>query len=396
MVNYAKFDVVFSHFPNSWRGFQQAFGEAVAATSYSYQNWEFQKDGNDIIIVDSTDPTRISARIEGIGLALDGNGRPTGNATAVTVLDPATGNALSAGSFSKTGIDITRLISEVLDRGPFYGTPLTNPTYYDFLHAGNKVLIEGSNKSDILIGYGPDDVLLGLKGNDYFQFYDSVKRIDGGAGKKDAIDFYTRDTPINVDLNAGTITVNGNTTKVRGVEVIHAGNKGDTLRSDPNKAEVLYGYGGNDRIFCGSDDKVFAGRGADRVVHVGDNAVLWGQGGNDRIVVTGNGNKIFGGRGDDSLIVKSGTSAVLRGGPGVDNFEFRKNYADAYHEILDYENGEVISLTGINGGSPDANLVEKIAQGSDTLIRFVDPADNSLFEILVVGVAPTDVTLGFD
>lgn len=396
MIDVTKFTAVYSHFENSWRGFQQAFGEAVAATSYSYQNWEFQKDGSDIIIVDATDPTRISARIEGARLALDSDGRPTGAATAVTVLDPTTGSAVSAGNFGTDGIDIAGLVSEVLDGGPFYGTPQTNPSYYNYLHDGNKVLIEGSNTSDALIAWGTDDVLLGFRGTDYFQFYGSVKRIDGGAGKKDTIDFYTRDTPIEVDLDVGKITVNGNTTKVRGVEVIHAGNKGDLLQGDPDKAEVFQGYGGNDRIFTGSNDKVHAGRGRDRVDHIGDNGVLWGQGGNDKIFASGNGNKLFGGLGDDKLVVRSGTSATLRGGPGVDEFAFRDIYAGAYHEIKDYEKGEVISLTGIDGTSSDAGLVEKIAQGSDALIRFEDPTDHSLFEILVVGVSPADVTLAFD
>lgn len=134
-------------------------------------------------------------------------------------------------------------------------------------------LIWGSDGDDTLTGDDHENSFVPGPGDDV---------VDGGAGI-DFVDYFSVDTPVTVDLIAGSATAEGSDTFAE-IEGVYSGTGDDTLTGDtgPN---ILFGGAGDDTISGGEGDDL-----------------LWGEAGDD---------SLDGGVGTDALDGGAGTDACV-------------------------------------------------------------------------------------
>ena len=168
--------------------------------------------------------------------------------------------------------------------------------------------ISGTSNNDTLTGNASANTLIGNSGNDTLQGLAGADRLDGGAGDDlflvgdndvtnsgDVIiggaDFDTvnyngiTSQGVTIDLESGstvTVTINGQTHTLNGIEHLIGTNQTDVLTGDQNLNRVQ-GMGGDDQIF-GQDGSDFLYGGAEEANSAGSgNDTIDGKAGDDFI-----------------------------------------------------------------------------------------------------------------
>jgi Ca2+-binding RTX toxin-like protein len=134
----------------------------------------------------------------------------------------------------------------------------------DYLSGGDgRDTLSGQGGNDTLQGGDGDDQLDGGAGNDYLYGNAGDDAIDGGEGR-DGVMFYSSQQGVDVDLEAGTATGEGNDT-LQNVEDVFGSVHDDTIRGDAGD-NILYGNSGDD-VLEGreGDDTFYAGVGEDQI-----------------------------------------------------------------------------------------------------------------------------------
>ena len=161
---------------------------------------------------------------------------------------------------------------------------------------GNDIL-RGGNYDDFLYGGNGDDTLYGSLGNDY---------LDGGNGS---------DTLYGQDGNDTLVAGQGDTLSNKldggdGSDILIGSNGNNNLISGTNNAnntgDTIYGYDGNNTIFCGGgNDVIIAGNG---------NNTIDGGAGNDTITLGNGNNTVNANFGNNTIVAGDGNNAINVGG----------------------------------------------------------------------------------
>ena len=113
-----------------------------------------------------------------------------------------------------------------------------------------------------------------------------------------------------------------------------------------SRADVLFSYGGNDRISGGSGNDKLAGGDGDDVIGGGNgNDLIKGQNDEDRLVGGYGKDRLYGGNGDDDIsggadadrLIGGRGDDELAGGSGADIFYFARN--EGTDRVEDFQNG---------------------------------------------------------
>lgn len=240
--------------------------------------------------------------------------------------------------------------------------------------------IDGGDGSDRLYGEAGDDLLFGGSGNDTIYGGDGHDFIDGGNGTNrlyggegdDTIDGGRNHDYIEAGAGADVVTAGRGNDRVyggAGDDVIDGGAGHDKLFGEDGDDEIL-GDVGNDYIDAGAgDDFIVAGSGNDRIyAGAGDDMIDAGAG-NDTVeagagsdfVEAGSGNdRVYGGAGDD----------VIEGGAGNDRL-----YGDAGDDLISGGDGADYIYAGLgddilSGGSGRDVFYFENGFGQDTIEDF--------------------------
>ena len=245
----------------------------------------------------------------------------------------------------------------------------------------------GTSSDDDLLGTAGDDVILAGGGNDlvnglsgadsiYLGAGNDIALIEGegvtlvlGDGEDQVILGEIASSVIIDDFYAGDSSVF--------IPTLKGSSDGDLLVGNDDRAELLFGFGGDDQLYgFGQSDFLNGGSGSDR---------------------------LFGGRGDDVLVATLG-SDILSGGEGADIFVVDNVSVESVHLITDFEPSldtlavlgnerEIVLETNSHGG---VSLMEhglSIAEifGSSVLelehIKLSTVADNYLDDLNALGGA---------
>ncbi|MPZ48587.1 MAG: hypothetical protein GEU75_04610 [Dehalococcoidia bacterium] len=153
--------------------------------------------------------------------------------------------------------------------------------------------LDGTNKRDIIIGYGGNDVIDSFLGDDCVAGNAGDDRISTGAGK-DVVDGGTGDDTIDSGTDNDTVY----------------GGDDDDMISSGNGNDDIEGGDGDDTILGGNNnDTIHGNAGADTINAGNGNDTVHGGGSNDNII---------GGIGNDLLYGNSGSGDVINGGFGTD------------------------------------------------------------------------------
>lgn len=290
------------------------------------------------------------------------------------------------------------------------------PLFFDAVHEAQKSLYLGTGGTDLLTAFGPNDFLDGKTGNDFFFLSASSGTLKGGAGKKDTLDLFRADSGARINFEKGFVKIDGEKTKIKGIEIVSATDFDDVVISDNEKRDIRT-WLGDDLIDARSNDKVDAGDGKDTIVAFGSNikidagadadtisaigpnirvqggaghdditiisknGVALGGGGKDVIVSSGVNTRIKGGAGEDSIEVTKG-SATVSGGAGMDAFIFRQTEASV--TIDDYEAGEEVRVfeiaSGVTVQQQDDDVVISFFSGGKVTILDTTVAEVNLIE----------------
>ncbi len=141
---------------------------------------------------------------------------------------------------------------------------------------------------------------------------------------------------------AGSFTAGGDTRNGTSRGDVFNGGGGDDVIYGLGGADSLEGNSENDALYGGDDaDQLFGGTGSDR---------LYGDAGDDRL---------FGGDGDDVLFGGTGRDS-LTGGSGSDLFVLEATTAADATTILDFNDGDRLSVSSNTFASPDAVLAAMV------------------------------------
>ncbi|MEM9850434.1 MAG: hypothetical protein AAF761_00400 [Pseudomonadota bacterium] len=366
MTNPANFDVVVTGQNNSFNKFESIFGGAMLnATRASNPSSEFVLDGGDLIIREIFTGREV-ARFEGSNLSVDSMGAPMGTVTSVAFFNFVGNTTYTAAWFN--GADIA-VLADASDESFFNTSPSNAPEWFDALHDGVRWLQTGTDSTDLFWSYAPDDVILARRGNDTVEYAGSARRIDGGGGNKDTLDFFRYDFGVTVDLVTGVIIDGASTTVVRNFERIFGSEFDDTLTvGDESFRQKVLAGDGNDTVTGGDGVGLFGEDGEDTLTITGDGGLARGGKGRDVIVSEGD-NVVRGDGGRDRIEIKGGNNTIY-GGAQKDEFIFDTGVGVApdVHVIEDYEFGEKVFFR-INSGSidvaQDGNDVRITANGEN-------------------------------
>ncbi|WP_151117900.1 Calx-beta domain-containing protein [Hypericibacter adhaerens] len=194
---------------------------------------------------------------------------------------------------------------------------------------GDNELIRGYEGNDVLVGNGGNDTLAGGTGNDL---------LVGGAGT-DVADLSDHASGLVVALDASgnaTVTADGSTDVLQGMEGVIGGNGADSLSG--NLADNYFdGGNGNDTLFGGD--------------------------GNDYLVGGGGTDSLNGGNNDDTLVGDSSNPDTLAGGSGTDTADF-SGYA-SNRDITLVLNDSGNGTANVSGSGDDALFsIENVLGGS--------------------------------
>lgn len=378
MPNPGSFDVVVTYAPNIFDTFQSVLGNALVGADAG--RLRFGIEGADLYLADSVDPDGIRAILTGSGLAVDADGRPSGFVSSAEFFG-FDGAANHAADWRTGGLDIGEVFDIVSANAYFFFHPRGAPDFFSELHGGQRMLSRGSNWTDVIEVFGPDDVAVGRKGNDTFYMSTSVGRIDGGKGRHDEIDMFRAESGAKINFKQGVIRIAGEETGIKGIEHISATDFGDVVRSD-GKGHEIRTWNGRDKVIARTGDTVDTGNGADEIAVFGDdvtvnagnqdddiflrsgrNHTVNAGPGADVIVSAGIAATIDGGAGDDTFRIDDGTAKVS-GGKGMDRFVFRG--LEGRVVIADYQPGEEIEVFEVGSG------VDVVQDGDNATIRFLE------------------------
>ncbi|WP_432450621.1 calcium-binding protein [Aliiroseovarius marinus] len=166
--------------------------------------------------------------------------------------------------------------------------------------------------------------------------------------------------------------------------------EGDKITDVTSVEDVIYGYGGDDKISGGKGaDTIYGGEGDDIIYGNSQSDALYGEAGNDELYSGKHGSLLDGGAGDDHLYAHMGNTGghTLTGGEGADRFEFRNDGTKlATATITDYDAAEdklYIDETLIDLTNPASGYIVSAANGG-TQISYGD-GNTILLEGVSVG-----------
>jgi phospholipase/lecithinase/hemolysin len=201
--------------------------------------------------------------------------------------------------------------------------------------------LSGGGGDDRIEGWSGNDLLAGNQGNDLLSGGDGDDAIWGGDGQD--IGFGGNGNDLLVGLAADDILVGD-----AGQDVIQGGQGKD----------YLLGGEGDDHLWGNSEDDILdGGMGHD---------TLWGDDGNDILNGNVDSDKLTGGRGKDQFVYRLGNGKdritdFLQGEDyinlvsfGFTSFENFKARVDLSNDDLNFGNGNILQLTGINATSLSA------------------------------------------
>ncbi|WP_299491973.1 hypothetical protein [Acaryochloris sp. IP29b_bin.137] len=198
--------------------------------------------------------------------------------------------------------------------------------------------IDGTDRSDQLLGDSEADLIKGFKGNDF---------LSGQAGDDTLLGGNDNDKLLG---NQGNDSLNGG----RGNDVLLGGQDDDILRAGIGK-DLLFGNEGDDQLLGQrGDDVLHGGLGNDDLQGGRGRDLLNGGSGNDTLSGAGSSDYLFGGRGNDHLLGERGSDIIqgnegddwidgglgqdsLFGGQGVDQFVLQAG--NGKDIIFDYQDG---------------------------------------------------------
>lgn len=324
--------------------------ETVIKTTYGAVSWHSTPSMN----IDSTDHTFWELKVEGSALTFSmrfedlWGGGDKDYLDVVFTLDVGPKNAValanefSAGGFSNAFEDVV----DVTSKGFAVIDPVAENEGWSVTHIAGVSAVAGAV---ITLSDGSTATLLG----------DGRVRIDGAnhttdrtqlvevslAGNGDTETIYIPVTVSPVDgtegddqihMATGFITVDG-VESARG----YIDGDGNMVDGPDGSAEVIMGYGGNDKIFTGDgDDEIYGGDGNDNLrAHAGDD-LLSGGAGNDILGGETGNDTMFGGTGNDAFFVDSQFDVTV---------EYQNEGFDKVQSSVNWtlgDNFEVLRLSG--------------------------------------------------
>ena len=270
-------------------------------------------------------------------------GRP-GHGVSVAYNIPAVGPASVTVTFGGRAVEFGPSILEISERGglDFAGDSrlLIGGPGDDPLKGGAEAdALYGGQGDDTIDGQGGDDLMQGNAGNDRLLGERGADVIYGGQGH----DYIRAGLAISGEEgnfahgNMGNDTIDGGS----GGDTLLGGQGDDDIRSG-DSADYVSGDLGDDILRGGTGaDTILGGAGNDTLFSGGGGDTLAGGAGNDLIVTTGG--RVDGGEGADTIMSPGAGKDIIRGGDGIDRFEFTSpasaRYEDA-DEIGDWSAGE--------------------------------------------------------
>lgn len=362
-------------------------------------------DGIEAIAASSSDPVAVWTYFaQFIGYT---KGLENLTAAEISILDTAISNTNEPSLSDWTDV-VARMIAlhgDIVQDNTDFGSFEVN---YDsnIIGAGSGETLTGSNDvNDRILGQGGGDTLIGLGGHDKLDGGDGNDILDGGLGDDYVLGGYGNDTYIYLSGNdtffdtSGTdiiqveastgLTVNDVSDIYRiGTNLVIQFSTGDELTVDNHfgggriedieflsdnsslaldsidglntygdaasnvlssasyaSSNIIYGYGGNDRITgrssadtfyggsgsdfldgLGGDDFLYGGTGDDRIEGGSGNDKIYGEDGNDNLRGEDGNDEIYGGAGDDYIDAGYGND-ILDGGDGNDTLYSGAGYA---------------------------------------------------------------------
>lgn len=273
--------------------------------------------------------------------------------------------------------------------------------------------LTGNDAANRFVLHGGSDIVHAGGGDDYISFQDVIVDaadrvlIDGGAG----FDIFSIASTATNHLSLttrGTQAAAERTYTITGVEGLSGGIHDDMLDGDRN-ANILIGYGGNDRLSGGAGDDLLAGSGSvswwgagearawvvDPTVSqlYSDDDMLDGGAGNDTL---------YGNLGADTMIGGAGADR-LTGGEGRDLFVYRAasdSRGAAIDTITDFETGDRIDVSAIDAdaalvGNQAFHLGASAARAGDIVWRYDAARDETLLTLFTNADARADMTIRF-
>lgn len=223
---------------------------------------------------------------------------------------------------------------------------VANSQALDFATLANNILtVQGTSENDS-ISASVSAGILSVKRASRTQTFDAslVGRIEVYAGDgDDLVDLSGVNIRSYVDGNLGNDHIiggsNSDTLSGGASKDLIEGGPGDDRLNGYGGNDTLVGQDGNDRLYGGNqNDSLDGGAGVDRLWGEDGNDTLGGGGSNDKLLggggddqLSGNGQNdlldggtghdtLFGGSGDDILYAKDGTSDVVNGADGTDQY----------------------------------------------------------------------------
>ncbi len=138
--------------------------------------------------------------------------------------------------------------------------------YGDYLYGDDTAnLIDGKAGKDELSGGGGDDRVFGSRGDDRLFLGRGLDIASGGKGT----DVVTYESPVSLDLTAGTAATKGGTDTLDTIENAVGSSGADTLRGSPT-ANVLDGNGGDDKLYAAAGNDTLDGAAGNDALTGGD------------------------------------------------------------------------------------------------------------------------------
>ncbi|WP_420382137.1 NF038122 family metalloprotease [Novosphingobium sp.] len=232
--------------------------------------------------------------------------------------------------YSITGRNVT-----IDNTGTIVGDIIFNSGTDTFNGAGGKLLgniylgsgvnkVALGNDGETVFGGGLADTIIGGAGDDVIAISAGNNVVDGGGGDN-IVSFAGAASAVNLDLGAGTATVNGSDT-ITNIQTVIGSQFNDTLKAGSGAAELIAGSGAAILIGGAGNDTLVAGTGGDTITGGGGNNDFVYSAGDNQLVITdfsaaGSHNllSIYGytsaqsvtQQGADTLITLSNTDSIL-------------------------------------------------------------------------------------
>jgi Ca2+-binding RTX toxin-like protein len=153
-----------------------------------------------------------------------------------------------------------------------------------------RMMVDAGNGNDSVQTSVGADFVNGGAGNDVINTFGGDDTVDPGAGNDavaggtgiNTLDYSSRTAPVDVNLEAGRTSENGETDNFESFSIARGGAGNDTLTGTPKSINSLFGNGGNDTLTAkGADDELYGGAGNDTLVDAYGSTLLDGGDGID-------------------------------------------------------------------------------------------------------------------